>query len=126
MLKWQSRWVEDDMVDTVTKSKVVVDLFDTHGFLLDPDLWDRDMALAIAKQLHIAELSENHWAVIDYLRDHYLAHGTIPWKTHVCRTLRLDEACIERLFGGPLEAWKVAGLPDPGEEARIYMDNQEI
>ena len=52
------------MSNAVTKSKVVVDLFDTHGFLLDPDLWDRDMALAIAKQLQIAELSENHRAAL--------------------------------------------------------------
>lgn len=39
--------------------------------------------------------------------------------------LDLVANCVHRLFGGPLEAWKVAGLPDPGEEARTYMENLE-
>ncbi|MGA7981081.1 MAG: TusE/DsrC/DsvC family sulfur relay protein [Chromatiaceae bacterium] len=108
-----------------SKTRVVTDFFDENGFLLDPDLWDRDMSLAIAAQLKLGELEEDHWAVIDFLRAHYLDHGTLPWQSHVCRTLELDEDCIQRLFGGPVEAWKVAGLPDPGEEARTYTANQE-
>jgi tRNA 2-thiouridine synthesizing protein E len=43
----------------------------------------------------------------------------------VCRELDLVSDCVCALFGGPLEAWKVAGLPDPGEEARVYMENME-
>lgn len=35
------------------------------------------------------------------------------------------EHCVKQLFGGPLEAWRIAGLPDPGEEARAYMANME-
>lgn len=33
--------------------------------------------------------------------------------------------CIVALFGGPIELWRLAGLPDPGKEARTYMENQE-
>jgi len=29
--------------------------------------------------------------------------------------------CLEQLFHGTREAWRIAGLPDPGEEARAYM-----
>jgi len=32
---------------------------------------------------------------------------------------------ILALFGGPIEVWRLAGLPNPGEEARTYMENQE-
>lgn len=101
------------------------DLFDSEGFLVDPELWDRDLALGIAARLGISELLESHWSVIDYLREHYLRNASLPWEGHLCRELDLVEGCIHRLFGGPVEAWKVAGLPDPGEEARAYMLNME-
>jgi len=107
-----------------SKARVVSDLFDENGFLLDFDLWDRDLGLAIAAQLRLGELEENHWAVIDFLREHYLAQGAMLWPSHVCRTLELDADCIRRLFGRPIEAWKVAGLPDPGDEARTAMASQ--
>jgi tRNA 2-thiouridine synthesizing protein E len=29
---------------------------------------------------------------------------------------------VKQLFGGCLSLWRVAGLPDPGEEARAYLD----
>ncbi len=101
------------------------DLFDDEGFLADPDLWNRDLALHIADELGLCPLEASHWAVIDYLREHYLSNGTLPWEGNVCRELHLVEDCVHRLFRGPIEAWKVAGLPDPGEEARAYMHNLE-
>lgn len=103
----------------------IPDLFNSYGFLIDPDFWDRDMALRIAAELDLNDLEESHWAVIDYLRKHYLENGTMPWEGNLCRDLDLIENCVNRLFGGPIEAWKVAGLPDPGEEARNYMLNME-
>lgn len=101
------------------------DPFDAQGFLRDPDLWNRDLALHVAAGLDIGELQETHWAVLDYLREHYLKSATIPWEGNLCRELDLVDHCVHRLFGGPLTAWKVAGLPDPGEEARTYMENLE-
>ena len=106
-------------------TREVSDLFDANGFLAEPEFWDRDLALRIAAQLGVGELDESHWAVIDYLRDHYLVNGALPWEGNICRELDLVEHCVHRLFGGPIEAWKVAGLPDPGEEARAYMLNSE-
>jgi dissimilatory sulfite reductase related protein len=97
------------------------DLFDNNGFLVDPDLWDRDLALRIAAQLGIGELGESHWTVIDYLREDFLANATPPLEENVCGQLDLVEDCVQRLFGGAVEAWKVAGLPDPEEDARTFM-----
>jgi sulfur relay (sulfurtransferase) DsrC/TusE family protein len=96
-----------------------------NGFFTDPQRWEPDHARKIAAEPGIGEMGSAHWRVIEHLRAHFLAHGTLPWDSHVCRHLGLDERCIHRLFGGPIEAWKVAGLPDPGEEARTYMLNQE-
>lgn len=100
-------------------------LFDEHGFLEEPDQWTRDIALGIAAELSIDELSADHWLIIDHLRQHYYATGNLPVQRTLCRELDLDPDCVVALFGGPLEAWKVAGLPDPGIEARTYMENED-
>jgi TusE/DsrC/DsvC family sulfur relay protein len=94
------------------------DIFDDNGFLVDPDFWDRDLALRIADQLGIRELGDSHWAVIDYLRDDFLTNAIPPLEEDVCRELDLVEDCMQRLFGGAIAAWKVAGLPDPKGDAR--------
>jgi sulfur relay (sulfurtransferase) DsrC/TusE family protein len=106
---------------TMKTAQEVHDPFDDNGFLVDPDLWDRDLALRIADQLGIAKLGDKHWAVIDYLRGDFLANATPPLEEDVCGELDLVEDCVRRLFGGAIEAWKVAGLPDPDEDARTFM-----
>ena len=109
----------------MNETNAIADVFDDNGVLADPDLWYRDLALGIASQLGLAEMEEPHRAVIDYLREHYLLDSTLPLEGYLCRDLDLVEDCVRRLLGGPIEAWKIAGLPNPGEEARIYMLNTE-
>ncbi len=96
-------------------------LLDADGFLAETGSWDRSTATRIAETLGIRELTLAHWAILCYLRSHYLVQGTLPWEAHVCRELGMRKGCIHSLFGGPLTAWQVAGLPDPGEEARAYL-----
>ena len=100
-------------------------LFGPNGFLLDARDWHPELARQIAGSLGIGKLGQAHWQVIAYLREHHLKFGSLPWGTHLCKTLEWPADCVHTLFGGPVEAWKVAGLPDPGEEARTYMLNQE-
>lgn len=101
------------------------DLLDEYGFLEEPDVWNRDLALALAAEMNL-ELSEAHWRVIDRVRAQYLESGMLPVQSTLCREVELDSDCILALFGGPIELWRLAGLPDPGEEARTYMENQEV
>jgi tRNA 2-thiouridine synthesizing protein E len=100
-------------------------LLDDNGFLADPRRWDGEMAVRIAEELEIGPLGAVHWRVIQHLRELHLDHGDLPLERRVCREFELDPGCITRLFGGLIEAWKIAGLPDPGEEARVYMENME-
>lgn len=109
----------------MSKSHEIPDLFNAQGFLIDPDFWDRDLALRIAADLGLNDLEESHWAVIDYLRKHYLENASVPWEGNICRELNLSENCVHRLFGGPVKACKVAGLPHPGQEAPNDMPNGE-
>jgi len=105
----------------MNETHVITDIFDSNGFLADPTLWNRDLALGIARHLGLDALEEPHWEVIDYLREHYLQNSTQPWGVNLCCDLELVNKQVYRLFGKPIEAWKVAGLPDPGEEARAYL-----
>ena len=92
------------------------------GFVSDPQRWSADLASRMAKEDGIGELSDAHWHIIKYLRHNYLHMQNVPPARNACHTLHLAPHCVDELFHGMREAWRVAGLPDPGEEARTYMD----
>jgi len=48
---------------------------DEEGFLTEFDEWDRDLAIALASNIGIDELTEDHWEVIDFLRADYQEQG---------------------------------------------------
>jgi len=107
---------------TLTRAQVPGLQTDEDGFLLDPGAWSREASRILAEIDGVSPLGADHWAVILYLREHYLAHGTLPVMRHVCRVSHLDRDAVRKLFGGCRAAWRVAGLPNPGEEAKAYMD----
>lgn len=95
--------------------------FDEDGFLLDPLSWTPELAIEIADADGLLTLTPDHWKVIEYLREHYLTSGTLPVMNHVCRVNHLERHCVHALFHDPREAWRVAGLPNPGEDAKARM-----
>lgn len=95
--------------------------FDADGFLIDPEKWNRGLAQQLAAADGVGMLSEAHWALIQQLRDHYFEHGALVPASHACRVEALDPACIPDLFHSMRHAWRIAGLPNPGEEAKNYM-----
>ncbi len=103
-----------------------IDDFDDYGFLKPGIAWNPDKAQLIAKRLGVTGLTDRHLAVARKLRAHYFAHRTILPPNLLCEELELDGECLNELFDGPLHAWKIAGLPNPGEEARVYLDNQTL
>lgn len=107
-------------MDNTTRSDVSAN-FDGDGFLCDPVTWNERLAWHIAQADGIGELGEGHWSVIRTLRHHYLNFGALTPGSHVCRVNRLERRCVYGLFRDMREAWRVAGLPNPGEEAKSYM-----
>jgi TusE/DsrC/DsvC family sulfur relay protein len=95
--------------------------FDANGFMLDVRVWTEEIAKAIAKFDGIEPLTEQHWKIIGELRHSWFDCHALPAVSHVCHVAGLNPMCLEQLFHGPREAWRIAGLPDPGEEARAYM-----
>lgn len=94
--------------------------YDQDGFLADPTKWNEDTARLIASDDGIKELSKEHWTIIHFLRDHYL-NGGLPAVRHVCHVNNFEDLCIPSLFSSVRSAWRIAGLPNPGEEAKAYM-----
>ena len=98
------------------------DLLGSEGFLDDPRDWSEDVAIVLAQCDGLPELTHDHWLIINALREHYQRFGTAPPAfSHLCNQHHLGRHCLERLFRSEREAWRIAGLPDPGEEAKTYM-----
>ncbi len=88
---------------------------DEDGFIQTPDLWNKDVALALAKTEGVEELTEDHWKVVDYLRDYFQEYGVAPMIRKLCKQTGYKLNQIYELFpSGPAKgACKVAGLPKP-------------
>jgi len=87
-----------------------------EGFLADPSLWNEELALALAQaEEGLDQLTDQHWAVIRFIRGHFLEHNAAPMVRSICKSLGLPLKQIYELFpSGPAKgACKLAGLPKP-------------
>lgn len=87
-----------------------------EGFLAHPEEWNEEIAALIAKEEEgIEDLTEDHWAVVNYIRNYYLEKNLAPMVRKVCKNTGFQLRYIYELFpSGPAKgACKVAGLPKP-------------
>lgn len=92
-----------------------------NGYLATPDEWDRDVADAIAAAEGIV-LTQDHWDVIDYLRDAYFNHnGEQPNNRAILKAMqdkwldrKVDNKTLFDMYPGnpSKQAGKIAGLPE--------------
>jgi tRNA 2-thiouridine synthesizing protein E len=88
---------------------------DEDGFIEEPNLWNETVAAALATGEGVDDLTENHWKVVNYLRDYYLKFGVAPMIRKLCKDTGFKLNEIYDLFpSGPAKgACKIAGLPKP-------------
>lgn len=89
---------------------------DEDGFLQEPDKWSEQFAQLYASTEGIeGELTEDHWKVINYLREYYEQFGIAPMIRKLCKETGFNLKYIYELFpSGPAKgACKLAGLPKP-------------
>ena len=86
--------------------------FDEDGFLLNPKIWNEEVAAEIARKDGI-EMTEKHWAVVNFIRRNYEEKGNAPLMRILCKKTGLKLAEIYDLFPlGPARgACRIAGLP---------------
>lgn len=96
-------------------------VFDTDGFLIDPAMWSESLADRVARTDGLGELSDLQLGLLHALRREFAKHGTVTALSHVCHLTGQSADCMQHLFPSPREAWRIAGLPNPGEEAKTYM-----
>ncbi len=87
-----------------------------EGFMTNPAEWVKEIAVDIAKEEGIAELTPTHWKVIDYCRQWASANGG---KAPTLRTITSNAGVsTKELFGlfpkGPAKkVARIAGLGKP-------------
>ncbi len=88
---------------------------DEDGFIQKPELWDEQLALALATTDGVSELTDEHWRVINFIRSYYKEFDIAPMVRKMCKETDCSLRRIYELFpSGPAKgACKVAGLPKP-------------
>lgn len=94
---------------------------DAEGYLLDPSDWNEQVAEALAREEGIV-LSEEHWAVIRFMREYYERHQIAPDVRHVMKHLAglkgtgkagRNDVFVLFPYGYVKQACKIAGMRKP-------------
>jgi tRNA 2-thiouridine synthesizing protein E len=88
---------------------------DHDGFLTEISGWTRELAQHLAEINAIGPLTDDHWKVIEFVREHYLRTGEGPPVVKIGRATGLSPKQICTLFpcGIARGAYRLAGLPRP-------------
>ncbi len=89
--------------------------FDNDGFMLDPELWNDEVALRIAAEEGIEELTADHWEIVNFIREYWKENDLAPAVRLICKKSGIGVRQIYKLFtSGPARgACRIAGLPKP-------------
>lgn len=91
---------------------------DEQGYLIDPADWTEEVAREMARRENL-ELTDDHWAVIRFMRAYLEEHRVAPDVRHVSRHLAktrgFDRNRVFELFpyGYVQQACKIAGMRRP-------------
>ena len=99
---------------TATIAGVAVDT-NEEGFFTDPTQWTREMAVELAAEAGLGELTDRHWVVIDFMRSEYFEKGTGPTVRILGKASGVSVKELYQLFPkAPAKtAARVAGIPKP-------------
>lgn len=94
---------------------------DAQGYLKNSNDWSKELAVALAEQEQVT-LTDEHWMVIDFVRDFYQQFNASPAIRMLVKALtqrygeeKGNSRYLYRLFpkGPAKQATKIAGLPKP-------------
>lgn len=88
---------------------------DEDGFIQELDKWSEKVAEDLAKTENAHPMGEDHWKLVNYLRDYYLNYGICPPIRMLTKQNGMTLQEVYKLFPtGPAKgACKIAGAPKP-------------
>ena len=89
--------------------------FDEDDHMVNTAEWDENVARELSKEMAINELTERHWAVINYIRKVYTEEGDAPSIRRLTKESGVPTKELYALFpkGPAKKSAKIAGLPKP-------------
>lgn len=86
-----------------------------EGFMTNPNEWSQDIAVSIAHEEGIPELTPAHWQVIDYCRKDGMSSGKAPTLRRITTQAGISTKEMFTLFpkGPAKKVAKISGLGKP-------------
>jgi tRNA 2-thiouridine synthesizing protein E len=86
-----------------------------EGFMTDPSEWNKEIAIVIASEEGIAEMTDEHWKVVDYCRQVGLESGSAPTLRNITKGAGVPTKQLFSLFpkGPAKKVAKISGLGKP-------------
>lgn len=85
---------------------------DENGYLVNADDWSRDISEHFASEEGIKKLTDDHWKLINYMRNTYNKTGFPPVPIEACKRTGLNRDCVQDLLSISIRrAYRIAGLP---------------
>ncbi len=86
-----------------------------EGFLTNPDDWNKELALEIAKGEGITELTEDHWKIIEFCRSNAEESGAAPTLRQITKGTGISTKELFALYpkGPAKKVAKISGLGKP-------------
>ena len=76
----------DEQHHDVQGEKHGIPVIDNEGYLIDPNLWNEEIAREFALQENIP-LNEDHWDAINFMHEYYAEHQIAPDVRNVMKHL---------------------------------------
>ena len=88
---------------------------DADGNLANRAEWNEQIALELAKEEEIENLTDRHWIVLNFMRKEFEAKGDAPSIRKLTKESGVDTKELYLLFpkGPAKKAARIAGLPKP-------------
>ena len=87
---------------------------DEDGFIDDFNNWNESWVRHVKATEGIEELTDEHWKVVNYIREYFAEFGTAPMIRKLCKGTFPLKRIYELFPSGPAKgACKVAGLAKP-------------
>jgi tRNA 2-thiouridine synthesizing protein E len=86
-----------------------------EGFMIEPNAWTKEIAIGLAKEEGIDDLTDTHWKIIDFCRQKAADTGNAPTLRAITKGSGITTKELFTLFpkGPSKKVAKISGLGKP-------------